>query len=95
MKKQCQDFYPGPYSGQAIDRRFTSMLTDLQPPSEYEIQLHSGVLDQLIHMPSNDFYLKDPFTEKRSFMGRPTLYFDPSCSRPISDAIDVLNNLKE
>ena len=28
-------------------------------------------------------------------MGRPTLYFDPSCGKSVSDAIDTLNKLKD
>ena len=60
MKKVCQDFYPGPLSGQAIDERYMTQLTDMPQPNEYEIQLNSGVYATLTSLSRYEYYNEAP-----------------------------------
>ena len=84
MKKNCQNFYPGPLFGTAIDKRYSSILTDLYQPDMYAIQSNSGVYSKLINMPSYSNYNPNAVEEKSallySFMGRPNIYYDPACA---------------
>eukprot|EP00354_Favella_ehrenbergii_P012161 CAMPEP_0170463412 /NCGR_PEP_ID=MMETSP0123-20130129/8533_1 /TAXON_ID=182087 /ORGANISM="Favella ehrenbergii, Strain Fehren 1" /LENGTH=104 /DNA_ID=CAMNT_0010728837 /DNA_START=1241 /DNA_END=1556 /DNA_ORIENTATION=+ len=50
-------------------------------------------------MPSYSDYVPKAQSEKQGLLytlwGRPTLYYDPECSKPIDEALDVLFDLKD
>lgn len=80
--EDCRDFSEhSKMTGQAIDTRYMSILTQIRSPTEFEIQKASGVYDQLITMPYYSNYISNPQEAKSNleydFLYRPMIFYDP------------------